>query len=131
MIWAEELAQLRVIGEESGVDVYLLAAIRRAENGGPGREFGVLSVEAPSWEDQARVCAATVRGVLVRSHAKAFRRVERVGARARLAYSPAVIGDLGRRYAPVSADNDPRGLNLAWVSNVGKLYERFCQHGAA
>lgn len=32
------------------------------------------------------------------------------------------IAFLGKRYAPVEAFNDPRGLNKNWVRNVTKFY---------
>ncbi|MFH1247933.1 MAG: hypothetical protein V1490_02125 [Candidatus Omnitrophota bacterium] len=34
------------------------------------------------------------------------------------------ISYLGRFYCPVGAANDPRGLNVNWIRNVQKLYNR-------
>lgn len=59
--WEQE-AIIR-IARQAGVDPRLLAAVRLTENGGPGREFGVLSVPAPTYDDQERV-ARSVTSIL-------------------------------------------------------------------
>jgi hypothetical protein len=85
---------------------YLLFAIYIAENGGSGREMGVLNPEAmrykgdhaKSLELQAQWAAGTI--------AKRF------------------DGDLeafAQRWCPLNADNDPTGLNAYWLPNVQKI----------
>ena len=78
----------------------LLFAIRRAENGGVGREFGVLNPEAMRFKDdpaksfvtQARWAAGTIKK-RYKGNLKEFR----------------------DRWAPLGAENDPTGLNENWV----------------
>lgn len=83
----------------------LLFAIRYAENGRKGREFGVLTPEAQRYADhpdpvmsfrtQAKWAAGTIK--------KRYK------------------GDLGefqKRWAPIGAANDPNGLNENWLKNV-------------
>ena len=73
-----EAEVIRRVAERSGVDREFLTALRQIENGGPGREFGVLSVPAPTLDDQARIAAETVR-----------RNVERFELRGGTAVDPA------------------------------------------
>jgi len=87
-------------------------AIRRAENGRAGREFGVLHPRAidTNLDTQAGWCAATVYKEWVRQG-----RPSNMGT---------FIPLLGNRYCPVGADNDPTGLNRHWVKNVTKFYNQ-------
>ena len=105
----------------TGVDPALLAALRRVENGRPGREFGVLSVSAPGLEDQARVAATSIRN--------AASRFERQGGQAidpaTGGYTDGFLRFFSARYAPVGAANDPHGLNRHHAQNLQRLYARF------
>jgi hypothetical protein len=109
---------IRDAASRASVDPRFLGALRRAENGGPGREFGVLSVPAPTYEDQVRLAAASIR-----------RNVERFEATGRVAVDPAIgryseefIRFFSNRYAPVGAANDPTGLNQHHARNLIRLY---------
>ena len=82
----------------------LLMAIRCAENGGRGREYGVLSVKAETQYDQARVTARSILNNL--------RRWEEAGRPGQF------VEFMCRRWCPVGAQNDPSGLNRHWVKNV-------------
>lgn len=102
----EESAVIQDVAAEYKLDAKqtrLLYAIRKAENGRVGREFGVLTPEAMRYKDnpemsfitQARWAAGTIK--------KRYK------------------GDLNafaNRWAPVGAENDPTGLNKNWVKNV-------------
>lgn len=87
-------------------------AIRRAENGRAGREFGILHPKAvdTNLDTQAGWCAATVYKEWVRQG-----KPRDMGL---------FIPQLGKRYCPVGAENDPKGLNQNWVRNVTKFYHR-------
>ena len=90
----------------------IVAAIRYAENGGKGKEYGILHPRVkPTYRSQAGWCAATVQ--------KNYDRWVKAGRK----------GDylvfLSKRYCPVGADNDPNGLNHHWLGNVRKLRKRF------
>lgn len=117
---ADEGAVIGAAARRAGVDARFLEALRRTENGGPGREFGVLSVPAPTYEDQARVAAESVR--------RSIERFERTG---RPAIDPATgryteefIRFFSARWAPINADNDPVGLNRHHARNLIRLYAR-------
>lgn len=90
----------------------IVAAIRHAENGAAGREYGVLGAgvrrdmkrKGDTYRPQAGWCAATVQ--------KTYDRWKKAG-------SPGdFITFLGKRYCPVGAENDPNGLNRHWIKNV-------------
>ena len=90
----------------------VVAAIRYAENGRAGREYGILHPRVkPTYRSQAGGCAATVQ--------KNWDRWKKSGAQGEF------IVFLGKRYCPVGADNDPQGLNKHWVKNVRKLSAKF------
>lgn len=125
MSWLDEWAAIKVEAFRTGVDPYFLAAIRKTENGGPGKEFGVLAVSAPTFQDQLRVCAATVRHRLVEYNQNhpVFASYRCPNGESVLIYVQGFIGYLGSIYAPVDAGNDPNGLNLNWVRNVTWQYQ--------
>ena len=84
----------------------IVAAIRYAENGRKGREYGVLHPRAlnKSYRIQAGWCAATI--------GKTYKRWKR--STGELDF----IAFLGARYCPLEATNDPTGLNHHWIKNV-------------
>lgn len=85
---------------------HILFAIRKAESGRAGREFGVLHPRAinTDLDTQAGWCAATIQ--------KNYDRWVKSGK------SIDFIHFLGNRYCPVGAENDPTGLNKHWITNV-------------
>ena len=85
----------------------IVAAIRYAENGGKGREYGILHPRVkPTYRSQAGWCAATVQ--------KNYDRWLKIRGEADCDF----IAFLGDRYCPIGADNDPDGLNEHWIQNV-------------
>jgi len=82
----------------------IVYAIGRAENGRPGREFGVLYKNANTFRQQAGQCAATVQ--------KNWDRWNN-GTK-----DVPFLVFLRNRYCPVGAENDPQGLNNNWLKNV-------------
>jgi len=90
----------------------IVAAIRYAENGGKGKEYGILHPRVkPTYRSQAGWCAATVQ--------KNYDRWVKAGSKGEY------IKFLGARYCPVGAKNDPNGLNKHWIKNVTKFQKRF------
>lgn len=88
----------------------LLLAIREAERGRKGFEFGVVAVKGTDLRTQCEWACATVK--------KNFERFRESGEKDFIAF-------LGKRWAPVGAENDPKGLNRFFVENVRFFYERF------
>ena len=115
---APEQVLIRDAASRAAVDPRFLGALRRAENGGPGREFGVLSVPAPTYEDQVRLAAASIRRNVERFEATGRAAIDPVTGR----YSEEFIRFFSNRYAPVGAANDPTGLNQHHARNLIRLY---------
>jgi hypothetical protein len=94
--------------------ICVLFAIRTAENGREGIEFGVLHPRAVDQPNSLRVqagwCAATI--------SKNYNRWIESGEKTDF------FTFLGNRYCPVGADNDPNGLNKHWIPNVEKITMR-------
>lgn len=90
--------------------VPILAAVRHAENGRAGREYGVLHPKAlgKSYRVQAGWSAATIQ--------KQWDRYLAAGGDAK--DPEAYLVSLRNRYCPIGADNDPTGLNSHWLKNV-------------
>ena len=84
--------------------VKLLIAIRKAENGGEGREFGIMNDKADTYSKQAGWCASTCFKNYIRWLKTDMKK-------------PYLVY-LANRYAPVGAANDPDGLNINWLKNV-------------
>ena len=110
-----ELVVIKKAAQRNGIepgsdDFALLLAIRKAENGRAGCEFGVTHPSAwdTDLDTQARWAAATIM-----KHHKRFRSAE---------VSAAFINSLGNRYCP--AVNDPDG-NKNWKRNVKFWFAKF------
>jgi len=116
-----------------GVDPDIVKAIRRAENGVPGREFGIIPTDRyredegftdsdgrfiryrSEVEKQCRWCVRTVEANMGRW--------KRLSKEKRKGYTD-FIDFMGDRYCPVGAENDPNGLNANWERNVRFFYNR-------
>ena len=112
-----EEAIIQEASAQAGIDPDFLAALRRVENGGAGREFGVLSIPAPTYWDQARLAAESVKKNLERFKSQAM---DPATGR----YTEAFIRFFSRRYAPEGASNDPMGLNRFHARNLIKVYQK-------
>jgi hypothetical protein len=88
----------------------LVCAIRTAENGGKGREFGVLHPKANTFRKQAGWCAA----ICWKRHQEWLERKKNGSSSKFLVY-------LASRYAPKGASNDPLLQNYNWLHNVRSL----------
>lgn len=84
-----------------GEDFRILLAIRRAENGPPGREWGIMAPAANTFELQAAWAAVTI-----------------IKNRKRWSGEGDFVTFLRSRYAPMGAKNDPENLNRNWIRNV-------------
>ena len=115
----QEQAKIFYWAAKIGVQPEFLAAIRMAENGGPGREFGVLSQEANTYDLQCKLAALSIRNNLFRFVTDNSNMWPTVNDR----YSNVFIAYMGRRWAPVGARNDPNGLNKNWIVNVTNFYK--------
>lgn len=89
----------------------VLYAIRKAESGGPGNEFGVKSPDATDLNSQAGWAAATV--------VKSYKRF--LGSGGRAGDMDSFIEYLSNRYCPTA--DDPVG-HSNWITNVRHWYER-------
>jgi len=91
---------------------FVLLAIRKAENGRKGLEFGIMHPRAKNTclDTQAGWAAATV----VKNYKRWLKSDKRYD----------FITFLGRRYCPVGAANDPTGLNKNWIKNVKYWYRK-------
>lgn len=122
MKWTEEIDTIARVAAEYGIDPLFLAAIRAAENGGPGREFGIMTEGANTYDAQLRGACATVRNQLDRFDGRQLALLDSYTGRKRVCYAAAFIADLGARYAGAGAANDPGNLNANWIENVAALY---------
>ena len=94
----------------------IVAAIRYAENGGKGREYGILHPRVkPTYRSQAGWCAATVQ--------KNYDRWVKAGSKGDF------IAFLGARYCPLDDPRDKGGLNKHWIKNVSHYAKKFKAKG--
>lgn len=117
---------IRDVAHKHNVDFQYLRAIRAAENGGPGKEFGVLD-GAKTYAEQLAECAATVAHRLESYPANPLVRVFGSDGYSRVIYGPSFISYFASIWAPIDATNDPNHLNRNWYNNVMKAYHQFVQ----
>lgn len=130
MILDSEKAQILIVARRHGIDPALLIAMRETENGGPGKEFGILDDACKTWEQQADWSARTIRhtiGRFLRNCDGDF--WDDVAG----AYHPDFLFYLSRGgpgydgYAPLSKpgheiENDPNHLNRHHLKNLTTYY---------
>ncbi|GEM_PF-713515 len=94
----------------------LLLAIRESERGGKGLEFGIMHPEAKGTNllTQAEWACGTIKNN--------FRRFTAQNQETDF------ITFLGKRYAPIGAENDPKGFNQYWVRNVRYWYLKYSEN---
>lgn len=113
-----------------GVDPCFVMAIRLAENGPPGTEFGVKSIPAKGYDKQLKVTVVSVRNFLVRRFTGIEPAFEEMNGRVILSY-PAVER-FGARWAPtVGVGNAEAQLNKNWAKNVWQLYRKLAMAAAS
>lgn len=114
-----EWPKILLAATTKGVDAYFIAAIRVAENGAPGREFGVLSVPAPDYASQLRVTCNSVCSRLLAFGGNWF------DYNGRLMYQKSFVRYFATNWAPNNVANDPRHLNANWLENAWNTYLEF------
>lgn len=114
-LWEQE--KIIAVASDFGIDPVFLAALRIAENGGPGREYGVLSVPAPTYDDQITIAARSIKNHEGR-YASAGGIVYGPDGR----YTEGFIRDFSARWAPLGVTNDPTGLNSYHAGNLLAYY---------
>lgn len=116
-----ECAEIAKAAKKHEVPASALCALRIAENGGPGREFGVLSVPAPTYADQVDIAARSFKNSEWRYWETTATAPYNVYGR----YTPAFLRFFSARWAPEGAENDPTGLNSNHARNLIEAYELF------
>lgn len=124
----EEIEIINYNAKRVGVDAALLMAIRKAESGGEGLEFGIIPTKAyendggiiengklrayeNEFEKQCSWAAWTIKKNLQR-----YNQTDK---------KEDFISHLQKRYCPVGVENDPTGLNKNWEKNVRFFYEKY------
>lgn len=125
---AQEWPRIRDVAVRYGVDPYFIAAIRIVENGGPGREFGVMlknRTQMSDFEFQLLGCVQTVVSSLNNFTGNPLVTHKTAGDAIVLGYTEAFIATVQRKHAPVGVSNDPNNLNRSWFVNVARTYFAF------
>ena len=120
--WATESPLIEQGADDYNVDPAFIKSIREQEAGGDGRQFGVLSVPAPTYDDQLRITCITVSHRLASYSGNPLTRgpVSR-----RLVYSPDWIKYFANIWAPVTASP----MNESWLPNVLSFYAKWVADG--
>ena len=126
--WETEWPLIKEEAIRCGVDPFFIATIRKVENGGLGREFGILSETATLYKDQLHDACASVRNRIIEFIAALFILNTYDGVR-RLCYTKGFITMFSNRWAPKAAENDPDNLNANWLANALITYQEFCAKG--
>ena len=116
--WAWERSQIAAAAAIHRVDPDYIEAIRVAENGAPGREFGVLDQGADTYEAQLRIACRSVAHRLAECP---FNPLTWSDGKSR--YKAEFVKWFAGKWAPPGAGNDPDNLNPAWFRNAWSAYE--------
>lgn len=101
----------------------MLFAIRRAENGGHGKQFGVLAANAGAKKGETFLQSLDRQA----GHASVGlingekRHQEHVASGGTMGF----VEHFGKRWAPQGVANDPKNLNKHWVKNVTRYRSNF------
>jgi len=98
-----------------------LVALRRTEGGGPGNEFGVLSIPSvDTYPEELATAARSFRNHVTRARAAGVPVYTPDGGD----FTEGFLRSFSARWCPVGAENDPRGLNAAHAGNLVALYQQ-------
>lgn len=122
--WTKEWTLIVKTSIAYGVDPYFIAAIRHTENGGDGKEFGVLSKAAPTYQQQLNDCCATVRNKIIAYKTEPFDFISKQGLILTIAYAADFVKYFASKWAPSDVENDPNHLNANWYPNCLKTYNQ-------
>lgn len=125
--WQIEIPLIQAEATKRCLDHQFLRAIRNTENGGDGKQFGVLEAGVTTYAEQLEVCAATVAHRLETYPVNPLTRVYGANGTSRIIYSPSFIAYFSSIWAPLNVANDPQGLNRNWLNNAIAAYHTFVQ----
>src|ERR1700722_11033942 len=125
--WQIELSLIMTAATMRNLDHQWLRTIRQVENGGSGREFGVLSIGASTYQEQLDECASTVAHRLESYPANPLQRCYSAKGYGRIRYTPSWISYFSSIWCPIGATNDPTHLNKNWLQNALTVYANFIQ----
>lgn len=101
---------------------FLLVALRRTENGGPGKEMGILDPRCTTLEEQIQWASNTIRNNVGRYEVKTGHQArEKRGL-----FTEEFIRYFSGVYAPIGAMNDATNLNVYHARNLLYFHQR-CQ----
>lgn len=103
--------------------VPILMAIRTAEGGGDGKQYGVLSVSAPTYAEQLHMAAVTVVHRLASYPGNPLTTTPDK----QLVVSPNWVAYFASIWSPVGVANDSTNLNANWPKNFLAAYNGFIE----
>jgi hypothetical protein len=115
-----ECALIARAAQKHNVPAAVLCALRIAENGGPGREFGVLSIPATTYEAQVDIAAKSFS-----NSEKRYRALGKDPFGEDGRYTEDFLRHFSARWAPIGALNDPANLNTHHAQNIIDAYGYF------
>lgn len=122
--WVIEGPRIKANAAAHGVDWAFVAAIREAENGPVGTEFGVETNGVVGYDAQLEACTATIAHRLEAYPSNPLIRCFSADGFSRIRYTPTFIAYFASVWAPIGADNDPQSLNKNWYKNASAAYQR-------
>jgi hypothetical protein len=128
--WPNELPLIITAANKYNVDPRFIQAIRAQENGGEGKQFGVLD-GALTYQQQLDECCATVAHRLESYPANPIMRCYGASGRSRVRYNPSFVSYFASIWAPLRVKNDPTNLNANWYHGVSSFYAKFVQEDLA
>jgi len=123
--WDIELPLIKVEAAKHSIDWAFVATIRQVENGGEGRDFGVLDGVSSTYAEQLQVTCATVAHRLETYPANPLQRCYSPSKQSRMRYTMSFINYFASIWAPIGVSNDAHNLNSNWLKNAISAYSSF------
>ena len=119
MTWGEEVAAMRIEARGDLAVFAALLALRKAEGGSAGREFGVLSERAPTYTQQCHIAANSLRHSIDRAMTDGIPVRTSDGF-----FTDHLLEMFSARWAPRGVANDPHELNANHATNLKHFQAR-------
>ncbi|MDD5213304.1 MAG: NlpC/P60 family protein [Candidatus Gracilibacteria bacterium] len=117
----KELSSIIKKGVEYSIDPMFLISLRKIENGGSGREFGVMNPSMDTFDGQLNMACR-----IIQDNMNKYKRVTGENPIASAdTFSGEFVAYLSNIYAPIGASDDPNNLNKNHFTNLISSYSKY------
>src|SRR6266850_2047236 len=120
MNWSDELAAMLAESRGDLACFVGLVSLRLVENGGEGREFGVIEPPAPLYAQQLHIAKHSFQ-----NHEHRCALLMPIRDPVTGLYRDEFLRAFSAHWAPIGVENDPHNLNVNHAPNLVATYHKF------